>query len=225
MTTPPLVRPYRGTPAQDRVAQRRSTLLDAALTVFETEGLGGLSARRVCEEAGLTRRYFYESFEDIDTLTAALLERTTDEIRDAVQRASAAPDLPRPEATRRAISHGLDILLATPAKGRFLAAVHAAGGPVAQRRMKAVEELATLVEHVLAPRSPTPRQDDGTIPLPARQARAAAVAAVGAVLGLVDSWLSDELDATKEELVAWTSSTALAIFTGIAAPYAHPPGT
>ncbi|MDW4918655.1 TetR/AcrR family transcriptional regulator [Streptomyces californicus] len=221
MTTPPLVRPYRGTPAQDRVAQRRSALLDAALTVFETEGLGGLSARRVCEEARLTRRYFYESFEDIDTLTAALLERTTDEIRDAVQRASAAPDLPWPEATRRAISHGLDILLATPAKGRFLAAVHTAGGPVAQRRMKAVGELATLVEQLLASRTPASRHYD-TTPLPAGQARAAAVAAVGAVLGLVDSWLSDELEATREELVTWASTIALAIFAGVAAPTDYP---
>ncbi|MFI2467870.1 hypothetical protein ACH475_16125 [Streptomyces globisporus] len=70
---------------------------------------------------------------------------------------------------------------------RFLAAVHAAGGPVARRRMKAVEVLATLVEHMPALRSQTPRQDDDTTPLPARQTRAAAVAAVGAVLGLVDS--------------------------------------
>ncbi|MET9053089.1 MULTISPECIES: TetR/AcrR family transcriptional regulator [unclassified Streptomyces] len=224
MTTPPLVRPYRGTPAQDRVAQRRSALLDAALTVFEAEGLGGLSARRVCDEAGLTRRYFYESFEDIDTLTAALLERTTDEVRAAVQRASATPDLPRPEATRLAVSHGLDVLLATPAKGRFLAAVHAAGGPVAQRRTKAVEELATLVEELLAPRTPAPRQHDDTPPLPARHARAAAVAAVGAVLGLVDSWLSEELEATRDELVTWTSTTALAIFTGMAAAPDHTAG-
>ena len=82
-------------------------MVDAALEVFAAEGWAGLSARRVCEQAGLTRRYFYESFDDIDALLGALFDRITGEVTAAVQAAAAAgaaSAASRAELLERAVS-------------------------------------------------------------------------------------------------------------------------
>src|ERR1700680_1357164 len=98
MTDSSLVRPYRGVAAGARVAGRREALIDAALEVFATEGWGALSARRVCEQAGLTRRYFYESFDDLDALLGAAFDRITGRVSDAVGAAVAGDaEAPLPE--------------------------------------------------------------------------------------------------------------------------------
>ncbi|MET8824299.1 TetR/AcrR family transcriptional regulator [Streptomyces sp. NPDC004610] len=53
--------------------------------VFDTEGWSALSARRVCETAGLTRRYFYESFASPDALIAAIFVSITGGISTAIK--------------------------------------------------------------------------------------------------------------------------------------------
>ncbi|WP_320782773.1 TetR/AcrR family transcriptional regulator [Streptomyces sp. CRN 30] len=212
MSTPPLIRPYRGTPAEDRVARRRAALLEAALRVFEAEGWNGVSARRVCEEAGLTRRYFYESFEDVDALLGALLGEITGEVRAAVRAVVADSDAPLAELTRRAVSTGLEVLLSTPVKGRFVAGARGAGGAVAAQQAAGMDDLASTVEATFAARG------GETPPVGTRQARVAAIGAVGAVLRIVDSWLNGEIDATREEAVAWSTGAALAVLGAVAAP-------
>ncbi|WP_432022616.1 hypothetical protein [Streptomyces parvus] len=168
--------------------------------------------------AGLTRRYFYESFEDLDALLGALFERVTQEVRAAVLAVASEPGLPLARTTRTVVSCGLDVLPASPAKGRFLAGIQAVGGPVAERRAKAVEELAAIVEQQLTPQAPAPHTEkSGEAAARARQAKAAAMAEVGAVLRLIDSRLTGEREATRDELLTWTSGAALAIF-GMAPP-------
>jgi AcrR family transcriptional regulator len=70
-----LVRPWRGVSAEQRVAARRQRLLAAALEVFATRGFHASKVRDVCREAGLTERYFYESFDDKEALLGALGEQ------------------------------------------------------------------------------------------------------------------------------------------------------
>ncbi|PQM47890.1 hypothetical protein C1Y40_01898 [Mycobacterium talmoniae] len=68
-------RSYGGVTAADRRAQRRTTLLDAALELLDAEGLGGVTIRRVCKQANLSPRYFYESFSTLDELLDSVLDR------------------------------------------------------------------------------------------------------------------------------------------------------
>ena len=99
MPTPSdVTRPGRwaGVPAADRVTERRTLLLDAALELLGTEGWGGTTVRAVCQAARLNPRYFYESFEDLDALVVALYDRLVRELRDEVRDAvAAAGDDPR----------------------------------------------------------------------------------------------------------------------------------
>jgi AcrR family transcriptional regulator len=205
-----LVRPYRGVAADDRIANRREALIDAALDVFADVGWAALSARSVCEQAGLTRRYFYESFDDTDALIGAAFDRITGEVRTAV-RAAIADDGPTlSEVVRRAVSAGLDVLASPPSKGRFLAVAQSAGGSIAAHRARAIDDLAAMVQAVL---STHPRGR----PIGSHDARIAAIIAVGAILSMIDSWLAQELDLSRDEVVSWATITAVGIIDAVTA--------
>jgi AcrR family transcriptional regulator len=55
-------RRYSGQSFADRQSDRRARLVRAALDVAGRFGLEGTSVAAICAEAGLTARYFYESF-------------------------------------------------------------------------------------------------------------------------------------------------------------------
>ena len=67
-----VVRPYRGISADERRASRRARLLDAALEEVGERGMAGTTMTAVCARAGLTERYFYESFADRDEMLRAV---------------------------------------------------------------------------------------------------------------------------------------------------------
>ncbi|MGZ5402962.1 MAG: TetR/AcrR family transcriptional regulator, partial [Aeromicrobium sp.] len=53
---------YRGVTAADRAADRRERLFEATLEVWGRDGGPSVTMTRICAEAGLTERYFYENF-------------------------------------------------------------------------------------------------------------------------------------------------------------------
>ncbi|MBS1836144.1 MAG: TetR/AcrR family transcriptional regulator [Actinobacteria bacterium] len=83
-------RSYGGVPAEVRTAQRRDRFLDAGLELFGTRGYQATSVRAVCREAGLTERYFYESFANTEALLAGVYQRCTDSMHDEILVALAA---------------------------------------------------------------------------------------------------------------------------------------
>jgi AcrR family transcriptional regulator len=216
MSDSSLVRPYRGVAADDRIASRRDALIDAALEVFAAEGWSALSARRVCEQAGLTRRYFYESFDDIDALTAATFQRIAGEVFAAVLAATSDRAATVPELARRAVAAGLDVLAQPPAKGRFLVTAQRAGGSVGRQRAGALDDLASIVQSVLS------TDGEAASTIDSREARITALAVVGAVLSIVDSWLAQESDLSREEVVSWSTTAALGIFDAVTARQRDP---
>jgi len=209
MSDSSLVRPYRGVTAGDRVSGRREALIDAAFEVFAAEGWAAVSARRVCEQAGLTRRYFYESFTDVDALLGAAFDRLTAQVTEAVRAAAVDGAGSRAEFVRRGVSAGLDVLASPPSNGRFLAACLTAGS-VAAHRARSIDDLAAIVEVALST-----HPDDR--PIASRDARITAIVAVGAILSIIDSWLTQEVDLTKEEVVSWSATTAIGIIDAVAA--------
>ena len=60
------LRAYGGEGGDTRVARRRSALIDAGLDLLGADDVGAVTVRGVCRQAGLTARYFYESFESVD---------------------------------------------------------------------------------------------------------------------------------------------------------------
>src|ERR1700745_3649730 len=83
-------RTYGGVSADERIAARRARLLGAGLELFGTRGFAATGVKDVCRQAGLTDRYFYESFNDGGELFLAVFDRITDEVLPVVAGAGAA---------------------------------------------------------------------------------------------------------------------------------------
>ncbi|AYJ52070.1 TetR/AcrR family transcriptional regulator [Rhodococcus sp. P1Y] len=94
-------RPYRGSSPVQRRDERREKLLDAAVEIFGTTGYRSASIDRLCSTAGLTKRYFYESFESSEDLLKAVYLRATKTMLAGVQ-APATHETQSPEAVLQA---------------------------------------------------------------------------------------------------------------------------
>ena len=78
---------YRGSPGAERASQRRAQLVAAGMKRFGSAGYQEVSVRAVCVEAGLTERYFYESFENREELLGAVYLTAIASLDAAVQAA------------------------------------------------------------------------------------------------------------------------------------------
>lgn len=65
---------WRGQTMDDRSAERRAQLLDVGFDMIGTHGAPSVTLRAVCREAGLSPRYFYESFADREELLTAVYD-------------------------------------------------------------------------------------------------------------------------------------------------------
>jgi AcrR family transcriptional regulator len=89
-----LVRPrrYRGVDDGERRAERRRRLVEAGLELFGTLGYQAASVRQICAAAGLTERYFYESFPHREDLLTAVYGHIVAALRQGMSDAmDAAP--------------------------------------------------------------------------------------------------------------------------------------
>ena len=78
-------RRYRGRLPDERRADRRRRLLDAGLELFGTVGYHGTSIERLCAQAGVTARHFYQEFSGREALLAALFGEIVSEVGQAVK--------------------------------------------------------------------------------------------------------------------------------------------
>jgi AcrR family transcriptional regulator len=141
---------YRGVGPRERQAERRTRLIDAAIEVFGTTGYRIATVDQVCTAAGLTKRYFYESFADSEALLLAAYGRVIDDLQaelaavvrtddvDTTTRVMLAEFFARIDADpRRARLIFFEILGISPAvdaayraaTGRFIEMVRELGGP------------------------------------------------------------------------------------------------
>jgi AcrR family transcriptional regulator len=195
---------YRGVSAADRTAERRARLLDAALAVWaDPETRTTMTA--ICAEAGLTERYFYESFANLDELLAAVMDAIAVEIEETSLRAAdQAGDDPvaRVNASVRAF---VQLLLDDPRKGR-VAIIESVAMP--GLRLRRTE----LLRH-LAHRSALDARE--VLGLPGRSARedeTAGLLFIGGMAELITAWLDGALDASAEDIVEAASRALLGLY-------------
>ena len=77
-TVPAPARSYGGLAMEERVAARRARFVEAGVELFGTQGFRGATVRGICAAAGLTDRYFYESFASMEALLASVYGSLTD---------------------------------------------------------------------------------------------------------------------------------------------------
>jgi AcrR family transcriptional regulator len=154
-------RSYGGVSADVRIAGRRAKLLDAGLELFGTRGFAATGVKDVCREAGLTDRYFYESFEDSGALFLAISDRLTDELFRSVAGAVIEAGGDAERELRGAITVFVEALAADPRKPRVLFTEAAAAGPEAAAHMRAtLRRFAELVAATARRHLPAETRDE-----------------------------------------------------------------
>lgn len=187
-------RPYRGVSADERAAARRTALVEAALDLLGAADPRPVTMTAICERAGLTERYFYESFRSRDELLLALLDGIAGEILDAVVGAlDRTPGTPR-ERARASIAAFVQILTDDPRKGR-VAIIEAVGIASLRRRRR---ELLSGFEALVVERA---HELYGDHALSAPDDQMASLFFVGGLAELVSGWLTGEFEATPDQIV------------------------
>ncbi|HVU21123.1 MAG TPA: TetR/AcrR family transcriptional regulator, partial [Rhizomicrobium sp.] len=106
-------RRYSGQSFADRHADRREKLVRAAAMVASRSGFDGTSVAAICAEAGLTARYFYESFPSREAIFVEAYRAVQDELLNRMQDAPAAGD-----STKRALTGFFSAIQSAPGVAR-----------------------------------------------------------------------------------------------------------
>lgn len=142
----PTRRRWRGVDPDTRQRGRRQRLLDAALDLAGTEGVGAATVRAVCARSGLHSRYFYESFDDTAALLVALFDHLAAE---ATGRAAAAAALAGPtprDKLRASVIAGVQYFADDPRRARVLVVEAVTDPELNRRRLKLVRAMVRFTE-------------------------------------------------------------------------------
>ncbi len=196
-------RTYGGIPADQRRANRREQLLEAAFEVMALDGPGALTIRTVAKQAGLSTRFVYESFADLDELVVAAFELAFRQLSAAVLTAVADTGADRRTTVVATVEAMVDFFLAAPAKGKLLS-TKAYGHPkVAERRLARTEDASRTFGAVLLRLLPDRSPDDPAIELTARFL-------VGGFGETLTAWIQQAMPYPRDQFVRDNSELFLA---------------
>ncbi len=195
---------YRGVPAEERVAERRARLMEATLAVW-ADPTTSTTMTRICAEAGLSERYFYESFRNLDEALTAVLDAVAAEIDERSTRASEAAGDDPAERVLASVRAFVELLLEDPRKGRVT--IIEAGA------MPALRDRRTALLHHFARRSA--EEARALWDSPRRSAHDDEIAGalfIGGMAELIARWLSGSLEATPDEIVDAAARSFLGLY-------------
>jgi AcrR family transcriptional regulator len=149
-------RSYRGQSQEQRRAERRSRLIAAAIQVYGERGYHQATVKAVCDAAGLTERYFYESFANSEALLIDSFNAVTYSVLGDILRA--ADEAGRSKVARsRAMLHAyFSALQREPQSARvFLVEIRGVSRAVDAAFDAALRAIGREVARVLAPANAT----------------------------------------------------------------------
>lgn len=185
------LRAYAGEGGDRRVARRRAALIDAALESLGGTGGGSITVRGVCKSAGLTARYFYESFDSVDQLVAEAFDGVIAEITENAV-AAFAEGAGSEDKVRRGVTAIIEVVDGDRRKGRLLFSPNLLSPTLAQRRLDSTEAFALLTVESAS-------QVFGGNPNPARVASAHFI--VGGFGRALAAWLDGHVHLTRDALI------------------------
>ncbi len=185
-------RSYRGMSAEQRLADRRERLMTAAYTLYAKPGFAATTIERLCSEARISNRAFYECFGGREELLQALHERCVEEslavVAKALQEAPGTLDGKAGAGIRAYI----EFATADWRRARIMhLEVRRSGDVLTASRQRAVDSFARLVE-------------EATAELPESAAvnrRLVALGVIGALQELLIEWLLADRPPDIDELV------------------------
>jgi AcrR family transcriptional regulator len=174
---------WSGVPLEDRQALRRGELIDAGVALLGGQSGPALTVRAVCRAAGLTERYFYESFPDRDEFVRAVYDDVCARAMSTLASSISAHD---------AVERFVALMVDDPTRGRVLLLAPTVE-PVLTR--SGANWMPSFIE--LLQRKVTRITE---ISQPAVQAMAA-TGLLGALTALFIAYLDGRLSATREQFI------------------------
>jgi AcrR family transcriptional regulator len=164
----------------ERRAQRRAQLVAAAIAVYGERGYRHATVKAVCEAAGLTERYFYESFENSDELLIAAYHAITANVFKEISRAAQAAGRNRTERARAMLRAYFASLRHEPRSARvFLAEIRGVSREVDKAFEASLREIGREVAKIIAP----PRAEPDEL---------LQAGVVGGVIHIALRWIEDD---------------------------------
>lgn len=182
-------RTYRGRSAEERTAERRKQLIEAGLELFGTHGVAATRVDDVCAAAGLTKRYFYESFASLEELLLAVVEDVLADLTLQVVPAIAAGGWRNP---RPMLAACIGSMLADPRLVRLLV-IETHTGALVQQRQQFIERAVDLWLESDPQRDPDPSF--------LQTQRLLAHAYAGAVGEVAVAWASGRINMSADEII------------------------
>lgn len=206
------VRPYLGESAAERVAARRRKLLDVGFELMASDGLAGVSIDLLCKQAGLNKRYFYESFASLDALVGAVVDELASEVTSRTIGAAteaAVRSLDANALARHTLSALVGYLLEDPRRPRVLFR-ELSHSPAAEAHRRATIRRITQVVSVYGHEHHKARESH---PI----AEVASAMLVGGTVEVILAAVDGSLVRTQEQLVEDLASLWIALGDGAAA--------
>lgn len=196
---------YAGKAASARQAERREKLLAAGVRLFGSQGFSATSIDAVCAEAGLTKRYFYESFSGSEELLTEAYRAATGEFLQSIMQATTPYLSDSRKLVRAGLQQTFQYVADNPDNARLIMieamSVRSQLGKVYGN---AYNEFVTLLVGFTKPFLPDEGPGDEILAVMAR-------GAVGAIIHLCQGWIATDFRQPLEELVDGTEH----IFGGI----------
>lgn len=200
-------RKYGGLNLEERKKQRREKFLQAGLCVFGSEGYRQASVRRLCQEAQLTDRYFYEACGNLETLLVDVYQQCMTHLSKQILKA-VSDEYHKSEDPEAAITAGLDIFFEELENHKVaricMIELEGLNAEVTQLYNRYIEGFAEILRQLAKYAFPH-------MSIPASEQKIIALSLVGAMRQAATSWLANNYDSERSELVSATSK----IFTGI----------
>lgn len=171
---------WSGVPLEDRQALRRDELVAAGTQLLGGESGPAVTVRAACRQAGLTERYFYESFADRDEFVRAVYD-------DVCSRAMTA--LMSATTPREAVERFVALMVDDPVRGRVLLLAPAVESVLVASGAEWMPSFIDLLQHKLT-----------QIADPVRQ-KMIATSLIGGLTALFTAYLNGRLAATREQFI------------------------
>jgi len=192
----PPSRTYFGESAESRIEARRRLLLDTGFALI-SDGFRQVSIEGLCRAAKLHKRYFYESFADLDELAASVVDElaaTLLGIALSAARTAKAAGLGIEGVARASMTAVITYLVSDPRRARVLF-TEIADSPRARAHRKATirrlaHELSAYGHEYYEANQAEPIAEVGSALL------------LGGSIEVLLSWLDGDIDASIEQLIS-----------------------
>ncbi len=204
-----MARVYAGKTAEARSSERRRRFLEAGVKVIGQRGLTDATVRGVCEAAGLSTRFFYESFDDLEALALEVYHECVASAASSLVPAVASAGATQREKADTAMRLLVGYLDEEPERALIVFIESLGIGALSASRRQTTRLLASFVMSIAQDVYPLTEADPGL--------QVAATLVAGGVAELLASLLDGSLDLPRAKVMEHGANLLVAIGEAVSA--------